>query len=259
MRRGTPSADLFGELLTTLRLVGSGSSMRRIGERLGAPAATVSQIEKGQRALKEPRIAAWAYALEVDEDDLRELWQLSQGQVRHDGRLTFYRDHPDALGSESLDDLVIQWLQTRADPDLEALYRLAGRIAAVLRRMLPPGARPRVVLDDSDPPFPEEEGAGEASESEVIANEQWRAMVDLPLILCFRVDVSERHRRSEFVEGELVRVPLVKKLVPVVRRRVRSVDAAALEGLIGGLSGPERERVRGYIDAIIEQRSDLVD
>jgi hypothetical protein len=40
-----------------------------------------------------------------------------------------------------------------------------------------------------------------------------------------------------------------------VRRRSSSVKAADLEDVIRGLSGPERERVRGYIDAVIEQRS----
>lgn len=42
-----------------------------------------------------------------------------------------------------------------------------------------------------------------------------------------------------------------------MRRRGRSVKAVDLEDLVRDLSGPERERVRGYIEAIIEQRDDL--
>ena len=48
--------------------------MREVGSRIEAAAATVSQIEKGQRALKEPKIPMWAAALEVDETYLRDTW-----------------------------------------------------------------------------------------------------------------------------------------------------------------------------------------
>ncbi len=73
MRRGTPSAILFGTLVCTIR-TSQKKSMRQLGLVIGCPAATISQTEKGQRALKEPKIAHWALALEVSEGDLRELW-----------------------------------------------------------------------------------------------------------------------------------------------------------------------------------------
>jgi hypothetical protein len=50
-------------------------------------------------------------------------------------------------------------------------------------------------------------------------------------------------------------VPLIQKLTPIARRRDRSVKSMDLEDLIRELSGPERERVRGYVEAIVEQRS----
>src|SRR3954470_7427229 len=100
MRRGTPSAELFGGLLAMVRTAGTGSSMRQVGDKIGAPAATVSQIEKGQRALKEPKIAVWAAALKVSEADLHELWVLSQGRIPvGPDRLVFYMDRPDVLGA----------------------------------------------------------------------------------------------------------------------------------------------------------------
>ena len=48
----------------------------------------------------------------------------------------------------------------------------------------------------------------------------------------------------------------MEKPTPVVRRRSKSVTGVDLEVLLHELSGPERERVRGYIDAILEQRAD---
>ena len=53
-----------------------------------------------------------------------------------------------------------------------------------------------------------------------------------------------------------VRVPLLQELTPIVRRRGKSMNAVGLEDLIRDLSGPERERVRGYVEAIVEQRAD---
>lgn len=73
MRRGTPAAKAFGNLLLLYR-TDARLSQRQVGERIGAPAATVSQIEKGQRALKEPKLSIWASALEVNEDYLRKMW-----------------------------------------------------------------------------------------------------------------------------------------------------------------------------------------
>ena len=105
MRRETPSARLLGHLLMWVRWAGTGNSMRATGEKIGSPAATVSQIEKGQRALKEPKIASWAAALGVDPDDLFELWALCQGLLpAESGRAVFYSERPDVLGSVGLDD-----------------------------------------------------------------------------------------------------------------------------------------------------------
>jgi transcriptional regulator with XRE-family HTH domain len=82
MRRGTPSAMFFGQLLCELRTYKQ-FSMRHIARKIGVPAATVSQVEKAQRAVKEPKLAAWASALEVDETFLRERW------------LFFQKEYPD--------------------------------------------------------------------------------------------------------------------------------------------------------------------
>src|SRR4051794_31251862 len=137
MRRGTQSSRLFGALLRMIRSVGSGDSMRQVGERIGVPAAaaTVSQIEKGERALKEPKIADWAKALKVREADLLELWQLSQGEILVDGRRAFYTDASEALGNQPFGADIDKVLRER--PDLERNYRLAARRVAVLRRLVP--------------------------------------------------------------------------------------------------------------------------
>lgn len=77
MRRGTPAAEAFGELLMNRR-VGHGLTMREVGRRLGVPAATVSQSEKGQRAVKEHNLHRWAAALEIEEAFLRKMWVRTQ-------------------------------------------------------------------------------------------------------------------------------------------------------------------------------------
>jgi hypothetical protein len=225
--------------------------MRQVGDKIGAPAATVSQVEKGQRALKEPRIALWAAALEVSEADLHELWVLSQGQIPVGDRLVFYSDRPDVLGAQPLDNDIVATLRER--PDLEPIYRLAERIAAVLRRLLP-DAEVRIKPDNHrEPPFVPVAPLTAAQED---ANKEWADTFPLPCIERSRSGPPARERRFEFEEGERVRVPLLQKLTPIVRRRGKSVRAADLEDLLRELSGPERERVRGYIDAIVEHRAD---
>lgn len=77
MRRGTAAAIEFGKILETLRLE-LGISMNELGRRLGVPAATVSQMERAERALKEPKLTAWAKALEVPESNFRESWERVQ-------------------------------------------------------------------------------------------------------------------------------------------------------------------------------------
>ena len=110
--------------------------MRDIGDKIGAPAATVSQVEKGERALKEPKIAAWATALRVDEADLHGLWLLSQGLIPAGaGGPVFYGNRPMSLFEDPLRDGLVPALEE--GPDLEPIYRVAERIVAVLRRLLP--------------------------------------------------------------------------------------------------------------------------
>jgi transcriptional regulator with XRE-family HTH domain len=228
--------------------------MRQVGDKIGAPAATVSQLEKGQRALKEPKIALWAAALEVSEVDLRELWVLSQGQIPVGDRLVFYSDRPDVLGAQPLGDDIVATLRER--PDLEPIYRLAERIAAVLRRLLP-DAGLRITPDNHrEPPFVVEPGEGSLTAAQEDENKEWAETFPLPCIERCRGALPPRERGFEFEEGERIRVPLLRKPTPIVRRRGKSVSAADLEDLLRELSGPERERVRGYIDAIVEHRAD---
>lgn len=77
MRRGTPAAYEFGKWLEARR-VDLGLSMRKVGTRIGAPASTVSQVEHGERALKEPKIPEWAKALEISEACFRHEWNAVQ-------------------------------------------------------------------------------------------------------------------------------------------------------------------------------------
>lgn len=228
--------------------------MRQVGDKIGAPAATVSQVEKGQRALKEPRIALWAAALEVSEADLHELWVLSQGQIPVGDGLVFYSDRPDVLGAQPLEDDIVATLRER--PDLEPIYRLAERIAGVLRRLLPDDGL-RIKPDNNrEPPFVVEPGAGPLTAAQEDENKEWADTFPLPCIERSGGGPPARERRFEFEEGERVRVPLLQGLTPIVRRRGKSVRAVDLEDLLRELSGPERERVRGYIHAIVEHRAD---
>lgn len=221
--------------------------MRQVGESVGAPAATVSQIEKGQRALKEPKIRAWSVALEVSEADLHELWVLCQGLVPVGrDRLVFYSDRPDTLGSTPLDAEIIETLRDR--PELEAIYRLAVRIAVVVKRLLP-NAEASVSVEpdefDFDPDM-DESGAWEISPSNQKKLEAaFAAFVPLPIIGIYWADARDG-----------VRMPLLEKPSPIVRRRGKSVNTVELEDLIRELSGPERERVRGYVEAVVEQRAE---
>jgi len=262
MRRGTPSAELFGGLLAMIRTAGTRASMRQVGEKIGAPAATVSQIEKGQRALKERKIAGWAAALEVSEADLRELWALSQGLIAVDNRLVFYSDRPDALGTDPLNANILATLRER--PDLEPIYRLAERITAVLRRLLP-DASLGLDPDSSEPPhidkmaydfdkmaFGRTLSIAEEEENEAAT----AAFVPLPIIQCVWEITPDPPPSIDNISMDWIRVPVLQELTPIVRRRGKSVNAVELEDLIRDLSGPERERVRGYVEAIGEQRAD---
>ncbi|MFI6263466.1 hypothetical protein [Micromonospora sp. NPDC051006] len=219
--------------------------MRQVAEKIGAPVATVSQTEKGQRALKEPKIGVWAAALKVGEAELHELWVLSQGLVPAGDRLVFYADPSNPLAAAFLGAETLRALRER--PDLEPIYRLAERIADVLGRLLPYG-KFQVEPDDIGR-FKEERGltgralANEAEEyAAVIA-----AFVPIPFINYYEDGWSG--------PSYGVGVPLLEKPTRVVRRRGKSVNTVELEDLIRDLSGPERERVRGYVEAIVEQRA----
>jgi transcriptional regulator with XRE-family HTH domain len=224
--------------------------MREVGDKIGAPAATVSQVEKGQRALKEPKIALWATALEVSKADLHELWFLSQGLIPVGRRRTvFYSARP---GAEPLRDGLVPSL--RDGPDLEPIYRLADRIAAVLRRLLP-DASIEVNPDKFEPPHVDQLVAGTLTTAEQVENEAAAdAFLPLPLIEFYWYGTPGRREPSE-MKWDAIRVPLLQEPTPIVRRRGSSVKAVELEDLIRDLSGPERERVRGYIEAIVEQRA----
>lgn len=289
MRRGTPEAELFGALLATIRTAGRGKSMRAVGERIGAAAATVSQIEKGQRALKKPKLPLWAGALELDEADLALLWELSQGwiPVGPHGMAVFYIDEPEVvlsdepydrvvgpieyaslddgqrllpmrpeLGTEALRDELVPTVQDR--PGLEPIYRLAEMIAGVLRRVLP-DATIQVQPDKFKPPYIERMALGlTLTAAEEDENAQAEAeFVPLPMIECSWPGMpTGREQPSKMSRGR-VRVPFLRGLTPIVRQPpAKSVTAVELEDLIRDLSGPERERVRGYVEAIIEQRAD---
>src|SRR5262245_16695979 len=131
MRRGTPAAVLFGGLLYFVRVAGTHRTMRQVGAQIGAPAATVSQVESGQRAVKEPKIPAWAAGLEVPEADLHELWLLCQGLVPVEGGApVFYSDRPGCLGTKPLRDGLVPALPE--GPDLEPIYRLADRMVSLV-------------------------------------------------------------------------------------------------------------------------------
>lgn len=80
MRRGTPTAKVFGDLLYYIRTA-NGQTMRQVANRLGEKkyAATVSQIERGERVVQYPDVSNWAEALNVDSQDLHDLWWLSHG------------------------------------------------------------------------------------------------------------------------------------------------------------------------------------
>jgi transcriptional regulator with XRE-family HTH domain len=73
MRRGTPAAISFGRLLLALR-TNRGMTTQEVADKIGGFRATVSQAEKGERAVKEPKLFVWANALGVEEAYLRMAW-----------------------------------------------------------------------------------------------------------------------------------------------------------------------------------------
>lgn len=214
--------------------------MRAIGQRIGAPAATVSQIEKGQRALKEPKIATWAAALEVRADDLNELWLLCQGWVRSDSGQPIFYAHParESVAVGGADEGIAETLKTH--PELEPIYQLAQQICAVMRRLLP-NLEFEVQSGKRDDPIPTDLGEGEDQGQHV-------EFVPLPTLWVLWHD----DRAPDPVAA--VTIPLIEQQTPIARRRASTLAADDLQKLIYALSAVERERVRGYIDAIIEDR-----
>lgn len=79
MRRGTPAAIMFGKSLLMFRK-DAGLSMRQVADRMNVFPAAVSQAEKGERAVKESSIKAWADALGVREGYLTRLWHEVQAE-----------------------------------------------------------------------------------------------------------------------------------------------------------------------------------
>lgn len=225
--------------------------MRQVGESVGAPAATVSQVEKGHRALKEPKIALWAAALEVSEADLRELWVLCQGLVPVGRDRLFYSDRPDALGSAPLDADIIKTLRDR--PELEAIYRLAVRIAGVMKRLL---AKAKASVQVEPDEFDVDEAKWVTSpDTRKKLEADFAAFVPLPVIWIHWADATAPRPHHGFTSRRGVGMPLLEKPTPIVRHRGKSVNTVELEDLIRELSGPERERVRGYVEAVVEQRA----
>lgn len=175
---------------------------------------------------------------------------MSQGEVLVGDRRKFYTDAGGGLGTEILDADIVEVLRNR--PDLEPIYRLAVLIATLLKKILP-NAWIQVDPSEFEPLYIDEMAAGIVL-TEAEAHEQDEhavAFVPLPVIECFWDTQGGRDPSDRFP----VLVPLLHKPTPIVRRRGRSVNSMELEDLIRDLSGAERERVRGYVEAIVEQRS----
>jgi len=133
-------------------------------------------------------------------------------------------------------------------PDLERIYRLAARIAAVLGRFVPEVTF-QVQPYDLGSFYDEGWDSGKAFSDETEEYEAVKAaFVPIPIINCYSRAVSG--------PSYSVGVPVLTRLTPVARRRGKSVKAVELDDLIRALTGPERERVRGYVEAIVEQRAD---
>lgn len=214
--------------------------MRFVGERLGAPAATVSQIEKGQRALKEPKVEAWSRALEVDSSDLLELWNLCQGIVQ-DGEMTsFYGEQGDESAALPVQDELVSSVLA-ANPELADLYRLVYEIAACMSKLLPRDTFSVQPLrrDDPIPKFLSDEDA---------ENARSQHFSPLPVLWVSWASTEA----SERVAG--VVIPKIAPVAPIVRRRQSSLKARDLVEMLNGLNSLERERVRGYVEALIEAR-----
>lgn len=102
MRRGTPAAEEFGELVHKLRTE-KDMSMRQVAIKMGVPTSTVSQVEKAQRAVKAPKLASWANALGVKESYLRGQWNLFQ---KNNPDPPLVRNNRKSTESKTLEDAI---------------------------------------------------------------------------------------------------------------------------------------------------------
>jgi transcriptional regulator with XRE-family HTH domain len=95
MRRGTHGAKRFGLVLKALREE-LGMSMREVADKLEVYPATVSQSEKGERAVKKEKVSEWSWALSVNEDYLMNEWLKSDALV--EPPITRHRPPASTLG-----------------------------------------------------------------------------------------------------------------------------------------------------------------
>ena len=239
MKRGTPSAKLLGSLLWMIRSLEPAMTMQQVASRLGKPAATVSQIEKGQRALKEDKLADWAVALDLREKDVRELWVLCQGLVPAGDRLVSYTD---AAGSQVFSSQIEHVL--RDFPGLEPLYRHAARIQSALNRAVLYGQFdlwPEDFSDFQDGRDRERQRIGLVPED---ARDLLEEFIPMPVISAYE-DGFPRYG---------VGVPNLRDAPIDIRMPKDAAIADDLGEVLQRLTETERERVRGYVDAILESR-----
>lgn len=191
--------------------------------------------------LKEPKLKAWAAALELDLSDLRRLWNLCQGFRLVGESLVFYEEYSDDSEWVPPSDEKIE-VALEKYSGLTNLYRLAYEISDVMQRLLPLDAfwiqpwRP----DDQIPVFPGEDEAN-----------NFRGKLFKPFPVLWVTWASEE------ADGEpaAVVIPRIAPLSPIVRQRKASLTSKDLGAMVQGLNSLERERVRGYIEAIIEERA----
>lgn len=201
MRRGTPSAILFGDFLIAIR---GPRPQREICEPLSLPPATISMFERGTRSVKMLMVPKLAYALGVSEKDLFELWFLAQGRV------TEYQD--EHTGEPLEEPRLIYWKYWY---NQDMFLHFCERIAEVLDRTT---EQEFVLEPDGLPPIRKDK---------------------LRSVLTYYIPVRE-----------IEEVP-----PPIIRRRAKTINVIGLEELVKQLTGPERSRVRGYIDEVIGERA----
>lgn len=104
MRRGTPSAIAFGQYLCRVRKV-ENMTMTQMAKKIGCPPATISQIERGERSLKESKLAVWAAALNVDFGIFQDVWAKYEKQSEADPPIV--RTRKNAIPGKDLEKLFL--------------------------------------------------------------------------------------------------------------------------------------------------------